>query len=279
MKKLDREHKILAGSLAAVVLAAAITIGVVATSGGARNGLFWLKCGYSHSASDDMIVKPNLPGAAHLHDFFGNDSTDFSSTYESLRAATTKCHLSNDTAAYWFPALIKADGTEVPPGNINVYYWGLENRTEAFPPNFREIAGATVGTPPQVSGHVYYQCQGTNTVKSATLPTCPAGSRVKAQVEFPSCWDGVLDADGTDNMRYPSGDTCPDGFEIDLPRLVEHVTWNTTDASTMHLATATDLHGETLHADFVNSWDQQKLEELVNTCIRTAASCKDVHDQ
>lgn len=274
-----RERKVLVSGLVVTLVAAAITVGVVvAKSGSARNGLFWLKCGYSHSAADDMIVKPNLPGSAHLHDFFGNDSTDSESTYESLRAAGTECHLSNDTAAYWFPALIRADGSVVPPSNINAYYWGLENRTEAFPPNFREIAGATVGTPPQVGGHVYYQCQGTNTVKSATLPKCPAGSRVKAQVEFPSCWDGVVDADGTDNMAYPNGDRCPDGFTRDLPRLVEHVTWNTDDASTMHLATATDLHGETLHADFVNSWDQDKLQNLVDTCIRTAKSCKDVHD-
>jgi hypothetical protein len=50
---------------------------------------FGIRCDFSHRNSDDPIVHPGNPGAAHSHDFFGNTSTDAFSTLESLRAAGT----------------------------------------------------------------------------------------------------------------------------------------------------------------------------------------------
>ena len=33
---------------------------------------FLADCPFSHRLPDDPIVSPNLPGASHMHDFFGN---------------------------------------------------------------------------------------------------------------------------------------------------------------------------------------------------------------
>src|SRR3954454_23956536 len=45
-----------------------------------QRGVFATICDYSHQAPDDPIVKPNQPGASHLHQFFGNATTDAAST-------------------------------------------------------------------------------------------------------------------------------------------------------------------------------------------------------
>jgi hypothetical protein len=66
---------------------------------------FQVNCFYSHRLKDDPIVFPGTPGAAHMHDFFGNRSTDAFSTTASLRAASTNCQNSDDKSGYWAPTL------------------------------------------------------------------------------------------------------------------------------------------------------------------------------
>ena len=63
-------------------------------------GVVSIGCTFSHAAADDPIVFPAQPGAAHMHNFLGNRSTDAFSTLDSLKAADTSCKLSADTAAY-----------------------------------------------------------------------------------------------------------------------------------------------------------------------------------
>ena len=43
-------------------------------------------CDYSHSLKDDPIVYPGQPGVSHLHDFYGNTTTNAYSTIASLLA-------------------------------------------------------------------------------------------------------------------------------------------------------------------------------------------------
>ena len=47
----------------------------------ARASSVKIECGASHFAPDDPIVFPGQRGAAHMHEFFGNTSTNASSTY------------------------------------------------------------------------------------------------------------------------------------------------------------------------------------------------------
>src|SRR5215216_5502680 len=62
-------------------------------------GVFSTLCRYSHSAPDDPIVHPGMPGMSHLHDFFGNVTTNADSTYDSLLGQETTCTRPEDTAA------------------------------------------------------------------------------------------------------------------------------------------------------------------------------------
>ncbi|TMK93120.1 MAG: DUF1996 domain-containing protein [Actinobacteria bacterium] len=105
---------------------------------------FIVDCLFAHRAKDDPIVYPRQPGASHMHDFFGNKSTNAFSTYRSMLRARTNCDLAGETAAYWAPTLVRGNGTIVTPRRIKIYYRsGLlpGRRTYPFPKNFRVIAG------------------------------------------------------------------------------------------------------------------------------------------
>src|SRR5262245_7000300 len=57
---------------------------------------FKATCAYSHSASDDPIVFPGMPGASHRHDFGGNPSTSAYSTPETLLTVAGMCDIPED---------------------------------------------------------------------------------------------------------------------------------------------------------------------------------------
>ncbi len=269
------------GTMLATCLLAGTLVAALATPGisGTRHGVFWLKCAYSHSAPDDPITKPGLAGGSHLHDFFGNRSTGADSTDGTMLASTTTCGVGSDTAGYWFPALLRADGTVVEARTMHVYYWGVVGATEAYPQDFKLVAGATVGTP--MGYHMYYFCRGTQGVHYTTLPDCGT-DLVRDHVEFPSCWDGSTSYDSTGHVAYPipGTDDCPASNPRHLPRLILHVTWSIRDASNARLASdgPDAVPGSTLHADFWNTWKQQRLEELVATCINADASCRNLRE-
>jgi hypothetical protein len=82
-----------------------------------QSGKFSIKCTLSHQRQVDPIVKPGPKGtlSGHLHDFFGNRSTDSDSTYDSMIASPTTCGLNADTSGYWTPSLLRPDGSVVKP--------------------------------------------------------------------------------------------------------------------------------------------------------------------
>jgi hypothetical protein len=111
-------------------------------------GDFRTVCKFSHMNFDDPIVFPGKQGASHLHTFFGNTLTDFSSTKDSLfNSGNSTCRggTANRTA-YWVPALLDADGKPQAPDESNFYYksgyFGIEpGNIHAFPTGLRMVAG------------------------------------------------------------------------------------------------------------------------------------------
>lgn len=78
-------------------------------------------------AKDDPIVYPGQPGKSHLHQFFGNDGTNASSNYQSLRTTggstcTRSTGTSPQRSAYWMPAMLDGAGNAVKPDWVNTYY-------------------------------------------------------------------------------------------------------------------------------------------------------------
>lgn len=236
-----------------------------------RHGRFVVRCGFSHTAMDDPIVKPGQAGASHDHTFFGATTTNANTTFESLMTSSTTCTEKADHSAYWVPTL-QRNGVAVKPVRSSVYYL-VGNRPAATivaPPNgLKMVAGDTT--------HIRFACVGPSEQGkgAATMPTsCPKGTNLVSRVVFPGCWDGLnLDSpDHRSHMAYARAGACPTTHPVAVPQIVLNVLW----------ATGGDLTGvafssgaaSTLHADAFVAWDTARLNELVSTCLNTGTVCK-----
>jgi hypothetical protein len=276
----------------AVVVAVALEVTTTEADDG--RGSFSVECGFSHTLNDDPIVYPNLPGASHSHDFFGNVSTRASSTEETLAGSPTSCGDLSDRAGYWNPTAYM-NGVRIPPIRVSAYYFGTSSGdVSAFPPGLQMIAGNKDATSPADNARVQWSCTKGNEspLRSHPYDCAPYGGRVTARIDFPTCWDG-LDL-GPVDVAYATGEGCPSG-SIALPQLSYRVRWDVRDpcagatpcgaedappaniAFTVSTGSGDGVHTDgafyTLHADFWNAWRQDSLDSLVITCLNGHQRC------
>jgi len=240
-----------------------------------RVGQFVVECGFSHVAPDDPIVHPGEPGASHLHVFFGNTGVDAHSIPSDLLSGDTTCDNPEDTAAYWAPALLR-DGVPLVPREGVAYYragFGVDPTTlVAYPSGLMMVAGDPAATSPQPTEVVSWTC-GTGALREIRPPSCPGDEGLVLRIVFPDCWDGAnLDSPGhRAHVRYSSGGTCPDSHPVAMPQLTFTVDYGPVgDPMDLMLASGGVLTG---HADFVNSWDQSRLESDVRLCLHRDLVC------
>ena len=249
-----------------------------AVAGASDMTVGWInKCDISHRAKNDPIVYPGQSGASHLHDFYGNRSTDASSTYDSLLGKNTTCELERDTAAYWFPT-VYFNGEPRRPYSVKFYYRSIidpPSDVQPFPKGLKMVWGDARASGPQDLNKVWWQCD--HEEHTVTPHDCDRGEHVVYHVKFPECWDGVhLDsADHRSHMsesvdRSGGLDTCPRSHPVALPRLIARLEWDIRRGSKVTLASGFPY---TLHGDFVNSWHQRRLARLVSRCINAAIDC------
>jgi len=213
-----------------------------------------------------MIVFPGQAGRSHDHTYFGNRSTSASATPDSLRAAaTSSCLRRGDTAAYWVPTLLSA-GQPVTPLGATVYYVRRTREpVQAFPPGLEMIAGTSTATAPQGEQITSWSCAGEPETRSSTIPTCSTGGRpaLVLHVRFPNCWDGTnLDsADHKSHMAYSVEGQCPDSHPVETPALALNVRYPAVQSAGASLSSGGQYSG---HGDFVNAWNQERLQRLVD---------------
>ena len=255
-------------------------------------GQFVTDCALSHSAPDDPIVYPSSSGSqhsghtdqamtghgdgvSHLHNFFGNTSTDSASTLESLLGAGTTCHKKLDKAAYWTPAMYD-HGTLVQPTKSTAYYRVAPdvdpNKVEAFPPGLKIVAGDSTATEAQSPDLAGWGC-GTSTLQYSTPPECPVSAPLRSVITFPDCWDGINtdSADHKSHMTNSIKGLCPQSHPVHVPQLTFAIVYPI--FGTGHDLTLASGSVETLHSDFINSWHQDSLEKEINQCLRRSVTC------
>lgn len=232
---------------------------------------FNLNCAYTRSLSDDPIVYPSQPGVSHLHDFFGNRTTNAYSTTETLVNQATSCQNTKDRAAYWAPAAY-INTLKFNPKNIKAYYiHQINGSIKAFPTGLRMIGGSGAATAAQPTDRVYYGCgSGTGISKVNYPPNCTSGN-LQIHVIFPDCG---LPGSLTD-LVYSSGHACPSGYTEHYPQLQMRLNYEVKDARTLEFACVdsqpacnTTTHRApyyTVHGDFWNAWDPAELARLVAT--------------
>jgi Domain of unknown function (DUF1996) len=235
------------------------------------DAVFVTRCNFSHRNMDDPIVFPGQPGAAHSHDFFANRSTKYNSTDESLQASGTTCVNPDDKSAYWIPTVswTNNSGTRKLTASTAHFYY----RAGGKPPE--DVQPPPPGLKVVPNTHVKWRCA-QNTAVSPSPPTrCSSGTLVVA-IRFPDCSDGRIDsADHRSHMAYavnqPDGpNLCPDTHAIPVATLTMEVKFKIgTSSGTVKLSSDPQgaPPGSTMHADFFNAWDQEKLTALVESCI------------
>jgi hypothetical protein len=244
-------------------------------------GQFVLRCLYSHTLPDDPIVAPGIPGGSHSHDFFGNVSVNAYSTMDSMLAGDTTCRVPSDTAGYWAPTAY-LNSLPIQPTVMRIYYLASPG-VESFPPGLQMVGGNKEAVSGADNPHVRWSCGETRDVKTprATVPyDCTFWAShhfvdgIIAIVDFPSCWDGTGLTPAS--VTYPSGGSCPAGFPHVLPRISERIHYGvmnpTNPDGTVALALSSGPYW-TYHADFWNTWQQPRLDQLVSDCLIARVHC------
>lgn len=233
-------------------------------------------------------------------------------------------------SAYWVPALLApiydANGNPIldPDGQQawkvidavvgdndvahEVFYYaaGIDAIAEvqAPPPGLSMIAGTASTQPgnPQPTDVARWHCQswnasdGQNPNFRGFIPECPIPDRVRFDVFFPSCWNGVdLDSpDHKSHMAYPTRVNgqmrCPASHPVAVPRVSYHYAFpvrpDNVDpvsrssrgwrlASDMYVVNTDRPGGYSLHGDWINGWHPEAMQALLQGCIRGAKDCHD----
>ncbi|UAC01836.1 DUF1996 domain-containing protein [Dactylosporangium vinaceum] len=250
-------------------------------AGANHNPEFNATCTYSHSAPDDPIVLPGLPGASHLHSFVGNDSTNASTTPADLtRLTASSCKPLEDHSAYWVPTLLE-NGKPVEPQQFVVYYGSLlkdPSQTVPMPQGLRMIAGDAkkqVATPKGAVNQFY--CAGgpqDGRTRSAdgNWPVCEGGT-LHFTLRFPDCWDGRhLDSPNhRDHVSFGQGGACPATHPVPIPALTFSIAYpaSGTDAGfALSSGLASSMHGDAFFA-----WDGEAMAARVKNCVVQVAQC------
>jgi hypothetical protein len=262
---------------------------------------FVVRCGFSHRAKVDPIISPGPAGTPsfHMHDFFGNKTTNSNSTLKTLQDAAlrrdhgTTCEprpgpTFGDTAAYWIPKVSWKDsrGTTALKASQTFFYYraGLKDpvTVKPYPPGLKIVT---------VQGkNVQWRCL--NGTWSPTPPTQCSNGKLVLRIFFPDCLAVVAGSNpmkpltdtADDPARFPDNDHrshmvdagsagCPSDYPYPVPRLQTNfqfpipTTRGNVKLSSDH---GGDPPGSTMHADFFNAWQVGTLEDLVARCINKA---------
>jgi len=240
-------------------------------------GSFEVVCAYTHSDQVDPIVQPGVKPSGHMHDFFGNVTTDQNSVLASLLAGGTTCKRPQDKSGYWVPQVLH-NGIAVTPSLVHVYY-NSEGRSnvQPLPTGLEVVAGNHDATAPQSTSVVAWQCSDNlgPTVPQATPPSCGPDRNLKILVRFPECWDGVhlTSSDHQSHMAYydPHTKQCDPAHPVPVVGANAEFKYPSLhDGTGLTLSSGSVL---TLHGDFFDAWSQAEMDNLTAGCIDAGAKC------
>ncbi|KAF8951865.1 hypothetical protein BDZ97DRAFT_1683268 [Flammula alnicola] len=246
----------------------------------------------------DPLVSPGKV-ASHVHSVLGGSNFRLTTNTASLRQSEcSSIPIPQDKSAYWFPHLYfqwnngsftSLNGGAVIQATTDYLFSDTPGTTTAFPDDFRMLSGDPTLRTYDPNSHaqqaVTFLCLDFNGVSTRynELPpiSCPSG--IRAQINFPSCWDGK-NVDSPDHKSHvaflsngPDSGTCSDpNFPVVLPRIFIEVYWSASDFDSVRSQARNttqpfvysygDPTGYGYHADFINGWDAGVLQKAVDNC-------------
>ena len=238
-----------------------------------RVAQFVVECTVSHISFDDPIVLPWQPGKSHQHQFFGNTAVTADPSYEPAVGAETSCDQRLDTAAYWSPTLLDASGEVVEAIGMVAYHRpGNGVRPQdvvAYPPGFMMIAGDASATASGIRVATWSCSSGAG--REIEPLQCPTDSSLRLEIVFPDCWDGDrLTTFGAGTHVAYSDDGCPESHPVAIPQLQMSIDFPPVVPQGLRFSSGPLASA---HADFWNTWDQDKLEREVSLCLNRDLVC------
>ncbi|MGV0964180.1 MAG: DUF1996 domain-containing protein [Polynucleobacter sp.] len=279
--------------------------GVPALEPGGYEGAFRLVCSFSHLNWDDAVLYPGKQGgSAHLHQNFGNPTTSYASTYDTLGAAGEgTCGGPGNQSAYWAPALLNAAGKVILPDGIALYYKRLPSSDPRcfqqaakgcapLPQGLRVVQGWDMALGRMNGGDVAHRCisDGRPSIHRATLAEaiadCGGEGQIMTRIIFGNCWNGQLDS--PDHRSHLATQTygergypeCPATHPWLIPQQTQQFAYTVTKAdgpirySCDRMPGMAELSGGTcFHADYMEHWVPAVRETWERNCLDKQLSC------
>jgi len=270
-------------------------------------------CEFSHFAYDDPLVHPNMPGAAHLHMFFGNTDVNAYSTYNTLvNSGSSTCNGQElNRTGYWAPALFDGNGNVRIPERIVVYYKGeglARGASQVYPEGAAMIANENInaisynqgGAQGKFSFVCSDQYSGASSPASNTMPACDGDLFLneygvtdnphvvlEVNVKFPQCWNRQ-DPSNPKNFSIPKVggwyySSC--GNDVTLPNLEYFINYRVElGENTANWYLASDVNpttfnrtvagGSTIHGDWWGGWHKETNQRWIDNCVNYKTNVK-----
>lgn len=273
-------------------------------------GAFRISCEYSHMSNDDPIVYPGVPNATHHHTFFGNTGANAYSTNDTLRnSGNSSCAGGTlNRSGYWMPSLIDTStGAPVKPSVVVVYYKGWEswnNHLIKPPPAGLQMISGNARPLSVADTQAEFYCQDLlNDVsphwgkvwQGNSIKSCGGNGKIlRMIVSFPGCWDAknLSSPDYKSHMAFYCGENClkadgkigktANGCPVTHPVLIPNITINADfpnlNANAQYRLASDNYStaypgGYSLHADWMNGWDEKIIERVVKNCLNSPKNC------
>jgi len=270
---------------------------------------FTVNCAPLTIQRSDPVVQPGI-ASGHVHSVIGGNA--FRRTMgpmDAPKANETTCDKAIDHSNYWVPQLYhqRADkmwemvhwmGSAVYYQkracnyNPNIQYCDKTVVPLAFPDGFRMVAGDTLrrtqndSDPAQRAVSIMCIFDGGSKQYTGFPPRhC---NTIRAQVYFPSCWDGVnLDsADHKSHVAYPAvgdydGGVCPKSHPVALLiSIFYEFFFDTRNYTDLKFAFANgDATAFGYHGDFIMGWTNRALLQTAHQDCVTSADCPKLGNQ
>lgn len=256
---------------------------------------FIISCPFVKFLQADPIMQPGVSPSAHMHEFFGNVTTNAYSTYASQLAGKTSCSDPKDTAGYWSPPL-EVNGQTIPgqaPGftPFVVYYTGTA--ADHVPPaDLRLMVGNPMATKGPIGWNMYFGC-GNGFPGGGSrhgIPDCrPYNRALELHLVFPNCL--AVNAQGQPYTGapgqpyspatvgvYAQKGLCPASHPYQILTITERLRW--IDPSTgvaPNPAQVSFSSGPwfTVHGDYWQTWNQTELNARFQACMVNDTHCGD----
>lgn len=271
-------------------------------------GAFRMICTSGQINWDDPIIYPGQKGRSpHLHQWFGNLTGHYDSTYASLRAdGESTCNSKLNRSAYWVPAMLNAAGKVIRPDYISLYYKRrpitdpecfrqAAKGCLALPFNFRAVAGYDMnreGSRQPENRNFHHRCISDGKpsihreILTEAIADCGGSGQIASSIYFGDCWNGQLDS--PDHRSHITGGSyggwgylkCPKTHPYLIPQLTQTVAY-TIQKDDQEVYFSSDrmagmpqkAPGTTFHADYMAAWDPPTQATWERLCLNGLLSC------